>query len=262
MGELLKGVQMRVLFILMLLMAIIALGSYASLNFEKIAFLNPMPATIMVIGEGEVLAVPDIRTFSFSVVADGADAAQAQEASGTKINEILAYLSEQQIAETDIRTVNYSLNPKYKYEQGICVGEGFCPTNQVADGFEVSHSITVKVRDAQTAGAIVAGVGERGATNISNLIFTVDDTNVLRAEARTAALTDAKAQAVVLAEQLGVRIVRLSSYYENDNGYNEPYYDMRMMGMAADAESSFGGAELPAGEIMTKVQVNVVYVVE
>ena len=50
----------KVLSALLLLMAVIALGSYATLNFEKVDFINPMPATISVSGEGEVLAVPDV----------------------------------------------------------------------------------------------------------------------------------------------------------------------------------------------------------
>lgn len=261
MEELFKNTQMKVLAMLLLLMAIIALGSYASLNFEKMTYLNPAPATITVSGEGEVLAIPDIGTFSFSVTADGEDATTAQEASGTKINEILAYLAEQQIAETDIKTQNYNLNPKWKFEQGQCLGDGFCPNNRVEDGFTVSQSITVKVRDTKTAATIIAGVGERGATNISNLNFMVDDTDALQAEARAAAIVDAQEKATVLAQQLGVRIVRLSSFNESSNGYSQPYFDSRMMGMA-DEESAFGGAELPIGEETTTVRINATYIVE
>ena len=70
---------------------------------EKVDFINPTPATISVAGEGEVLAVPDIGEFSFSVEASADDVTVAQEESGTKVNAILAYLAEQGIAETDIK---------------------------------------------------------------------------------------------------------------------------------------------------------------
>jgi hypothetical protein len=43
-----------VLTTLALLMAILALASYATVNFEKMKFLNPVPATISVSGEGEI----------------------------------------------------------------------------------------------------------------------------------------------------------------------------------------------------------------
>lgn len=249
---------------LALLMTIIALGSYAILNFTKVEFLNPTPATISVMGEGEVLAVPDIGQFSFSVNASADDAATAQELSGTKINEILAYLKGEGIEEKDIKTQNYNLYPKYRYEERICaLGVSYCPPGErIPDGFEVTQTISVKIRATDTAGAVIAGVGERGATNISGLNFTIDDTDALRADARAAAIADAQAKADVLAGQLGVRIVRLANYSEG-GGFPEPYLQTRTMAFdAAVEEAGFGGAELPVGEESTQVQVSITYEVQ
>ena len=254
----------RALSGLTLLMAVIALGSYAILNFEKIDFINPMPATISVTGEGEVLAVPDVGQFSFSVNATADDAATAQEESGLKINDILAYLTDQGIADKDIKTQNYNLYPRYTYQERICAaGTSYCPPGeQIADGFEVSQTVSVKIRETDTSGAIIAGVGERGATNISGLNFTVDDTDALKAEARAAAIADAQAKAVVLAKQLGVRIVRLS-YYSEDGGYYEPQYDTREMSLdMAMSDEKFGGAEMPVGEDKTTTKVNLTFEVK
>lgn len=251
-------VQMRILGSLSLLMFMIALASYATLNFERVGYVNPSPATISVTGEGEMLAVPDIGQFSFSVTADGADAATAQEASGTKINAILAYLKEQGIEDKDIKVLNYNLFPKWKYEERLCPLGSYCPPGErVQDGFEVSQTVSVKVRDTKVAPVIIAGVGSHGATDISNLNFTIDDTDALRAEARVKAIADAKEKAAILAKQLNVRIVRFVGYYEN-GGNVEPYMDMRTMA-AEEAKAGFGGAELPVGEQSTKVQVNVTY---
>lgn len=255
----LNSTQNRILLSLALLMTVVALGSYAALNLEKLDFINPMPATITVAGEGEVNAVPDIGEFSFSVNAEGADAAAAQAESGTKINAILAYLKEKGIEEKDIKTQNYNLYPKWRYEERICpMMNSYCPPGeQVQDGFQVSQSVIVKVRNLDGAGELIAGVGEKGATDISNLNFTIDDIEALKKEARTAAIADAKAKADVLAEQLGVKLVRIIGFYENDPGYYEPYYSSKVM-MEADA-AGFMGAELPVGEETTKVVVNVSY---
>jgi len=254
----------RTLSALTLLMLLIALGSYATLNFEKVDFINPMPATISVSGEGEVLAVPDVGQFSFSVNATADDAATAQEESGTKINTILAYLTDQGIADKDIKTQNYNLYPQYRYEERICVaGNSYCPPGErVADGFEVSQTVSVKIRQTDTSGAVIAGVGERGATNISGLNFTIDDTDALKAEARALAIQDAQTKAGVLAEQLGVQIVRMS-YYSEDGGNYQPYYKERTMNYAMEDEaSSFEGADMPVGEDSTTVQVNITYEVK
>jgi hypothetical protein len=253
----------RVLSGLILLMLVIALGSYATLNFEKVDFINPTPAAISVVGEGEVLAVPDVGQFSFSMNAIADDAVTAQAESGTKINAILAYLTEQGIADKDIKTQNYSLFPKYRYEERICpAGNSYCPPGErVADGFEVSQTISVKIRQTDTSGSVIAGVGERGATNISGLNFMVDDTDALTADARAEAIKDAQAKAQVLAQQLGVQIVRMS-YYSEDGGNYQPNYKERTMNYAMDESSAFEGADMPVGEDSTKIQVNITYEVK
>jgi uncharacterized protein YggE len=254
----------KVLSALLLLMAVIALGSYATLNFEKVDFINPMPATISVSGEGEVLAVPDVGQFSFSVNATAEDAATAQEESGTKINEILSYLETQGVEEKDIKTQNYNLYPKYRYEERVCAaGNSYCPPGErVADGFEVSQTVAVKVRETNDAGKVIAGVGERGATNISGLNFTIDDTDALQAEARAAAILDAQEKAQLLAQQLGVEIVRMS-YYSEEGGHYEPYYQERAMSLdMAASEEGFGGANMPVGEDSTTARVNITYEVK
>ena len=43
-------------------------------------------------GEGEVVAMPDIGSFSFTVNESGTDASLALESSGTKVNEVIAAL--------------------------------------------------------------------------------------------------------------------------------------------------------------------------
>jgi uncharacterized protein YggE len=250
----------RLLLSLTLLAAIIALLSYAHALMNE---AKPYQATISVSGEGEVLAVPDIGQFSFSVNAEGETAAAAQEASGTKINDIMAYLREAGIEERDIKTRNDNLYPRYRYEQRICPPNSFCPAGErVQDGFEVTQSVTVKVRETDKAGAIIAGVGERGATNISSLSFTIDDTDAVVAEARAKAIADAKAEAQVLANQLGVRLGRIVSFNEGGN-FPQPYNSrMDVMEAASMDASGFGGAELPMGEETTTARVQIVYEIE
>ena len=242
---------------LVLAAGVIALVSYAWVNF-KYSAVNDYEPTISVSGEGEVLAVPDVGQFSFSVRAEASTAVAAQEQSGTAINDILTYLREQGIEDKDIKTQNYNLYPKYRWEERICPVGSYCgPGERVQDGFEVSQTVSVKVRQIDEAGKVIAGVGELGATNISSLNFIVDDTEALQMEAREMAIKDAKDKAEALAKQLGVKLVRVVSFYE-DEGYYEPYYKERAV-MAMDAAEGFGGAELPVGEESTSVKVNITY---
>lgn len=263
MNALFDSKQGQVLGLLLIFMTVVALGSYAMLNFEKMDYVDPTIPTISVTGEGEVLAVPDIGRFSFSVTAEGDEASVAQEASGTKINDILAYLREQGVEEKDIKVEYYNLYPKYRYEERVCALGSYCPPGeQVPDGFEVTQQVSVKVRDTKKAPTLITGAGERGATNISSLNFTIDDIEALRDEARAKAITDAQEKATVLAGQLGVRVVKFVSYYE-DGGYDMPMYRANAMSVdMAKEESAFGGAELPVGEESTKVRVTVTYEVQ
>jgi len=251
---------MRVLGSLTVFMFLLALGSYASLNFEKMQHLDAYPATISVTGEGEVVAVPDIGQFSFSVQAEAEDAATAQERSGTAINDIVAFLRDQGVAEEDIKTTNYNLFPRYRFEERICTPGSFCgPGERVQDGFEVSQSVEVKVRNTDDASAIITGVGERGATNISGLNFVVDDTDALIEQARSQAIADARAKADKLARELGVRLVKITGFYEEGPQYRPEPYQVRNMAFDEMAESGFGGAELPMGEEETTARVTISY---
>lgn len=249
----------RTLGALALAMIILALGTYSMATWKQAEYMYIGPTTISVTGEGEINAVPDIGKFSFSVTASGADASTAKEASGISINELIAFLKEKGVEEKDIKTDYYNMSEKYKYETRPCPVGSYCPGEQVKDGFEVTQSITVKVRDLASAPDLISGVGERGATNISNLQFSIDDTSVLKEQARAAAIDDAKAKAEVLAKKLGVRLGKMTGYYE-DEGMVQPYYarggDMMEMSMAND---SFKAAELPAGEQTTKSRVTISY---
>ncbi|MEL6803689.1 MAG: SIMPL domain-containing protein, partial [Bacteroidota bacterium] len=236
----------RLLVVLALIGLVLALGAYAYTTWES-RHGTLGPTTINVRGEGEVLAKPDIGQFSFAVRAEGADAAAAQDASATAINAIIGYLSEAGVIEADIKTRNYNLNPSYTYEERACEAGFYCPPgDRVIDGYEVYQNVEVKVRDLDNAGALISGVGERGATNISSLQFTIDEEDTLKAEARAAAIADAKAKAKVLAKDLDVRLVRLLGYWEDEGGYYpEPYFaesalDTRALGAAVPS--------LPTGE--------------
>jgi len=213
--------------------------------------------TISVSGMGEVMAVPDVADFSFSVRGEGADATIAQNESATRINAIMAFLKEQGIEEKDIKTANYSLFPKYRYEQRPCTFN-FCPPGeQIADGFEVSQTITVKVRDTAKAGELLSGVGNAGATDISGLFFSIDNPDELKAQARAEAVADAKEQAKILAETLGVKIDGLIGYNENDNSMPMPYYGMGG-DMMAKSEMAVT-PDVPTGESTITSRVTLTY---
>lgn len=217
--------------------------------------------TISVTGEGEVFAVPDLASFSVTIQEEAKEVKDAQKVATQKTNDIIAYLKSAGIADKDIKTTDYSVYPKYNWQQEVCaVGRPCVPGKQVMEGFTVSQTIAVKVRDTEKAGDILSEVGNKGANTVSGLNFTIDDEDKLKSEARAKAIADAESKAEELAEQLGVDLVRIVGFSENGGGYAPMY--MKREAMAVSMDSSMGGApapELPVGENKIQSSVSVTY---
>ncbi len=226
--------------------------------FKDLRGVNPAYNSISVTGEGEVVSLPDIATFSFTVSADARAVSDAQGQVTEKMNAILASLETFGIEEKDIKTTDYSVWPKYVYEPAVC-SPTFCPPpRQVPNGYTANHSVLIKIRKTEDAGKVLALIGEQGATGLSGISFTVDDPDRTLDEARAKAIMDAKDKADMLAEELGVRLVRVVSFYDNTGGGPVPYYGE---GMGADAVkvSPIQTPTIPTGENKVKVNVTVVY---
>lgn len=199
--------------------------------------------TITVSGEGEVFAVPDIATFSFSVIEEQDTAKEAQDIATEKINNALAFLRGEGIEDKDIKTTSYNVYPRYDY---IPCTEFRCPSgNRELSGFEIRQSITVKVRDTEIAGALFVGIGEFGVSEISSLTFTNEDDDVLQREARSMAIEDAEDKAKELARDLGVRVIRIVGFSEGGGSPRFFSFDAKV----ATLESAGGAVpEIPTGE--------------
>lgn len=250
----------QVLLVLALFGVVAALGAYTYYTLQTAKYHYMGPTTINVRGEGEVLAKPDIGSFSFSVRAEGVDAAEAQTKSAEAMNAVLGYLKEAGVEENDIKTTNYNLMPTYDYGQDqICEFGRYCPpVDPVIDGYEVSQMVEVKVRNLDASGDLISGVGSRGATDISGLQFTIDDETVYKAEAREQAIAEAREKAKQLADDLGVRIVRMTGFYEEEGYYPMPYYGMGGDMMETKATSAIAPS-MPTGENSIRSVVNITY---
>lgn len=228
--------------------------------FKGLGEINPAYNSISVTGEGEAVAIPDIASFSFNVSADASSVALAQEEVTKKVDAILSAVKELDIEEEDIKTTDYSVYPKYTYSSIPCTPTYCPPSRQTQDGYTASHSISIKVRDTDQVGEVIAVAGSNGATNISSVSFTIDDPDQLVESARVDAIADAKAKAKVLADELGVRLVRVVSFYDNQPGYPVPYYaEERAFGGDMAVQTVSSAPKLPTGENKYSASVTVTY---
>ncbi len=206
--------------------------------------------SISVTGKGEVTVIPNIATFDFTVTETSEDVKSAQTMASEKINKALKYLKDNGVEEKDLKTAGYSVYPKTQWIQDSCKN-GYCPQgHQEIIGYEISQTVTVKIRDTSKAGELLSGIGAISISNVGGLNFTTDDPDSLKEEAKMKAIENAKAKAEELAKSLDIKLGKIISFSE-DQGYY-PMYDDGMgnaygKGMMMSAESSVT-PDVPSGE--------------
>lgn len=218
---------------------------------------------ISVNGTADVFAVPDVATFSFSVTESAKDMATAQDLANKKSNTAIEAVKALGVADKDIKTISYNSYPKYEWKSGLCpqsvsssgVEMSYpCSGKNVLTGYEVSQTLSVKVRKTQDAGTILAKVGSLNVENISGLNFVIDDMDKVQAEARDKAIQNAKDKAKVLSKSLGIKLDHIINFYENGNGGaygGDMMYSAKGMGVSAQAVV----ADIQTGE--NKITANV-----
>lgn len=230
---------------------LLALTVKAFSNLDR----NEYPQTsISIEGVGSATSMPDIAAISFMVQEEASTVAAAQDSTTKRTNSAVTALSALGIADTDVTTASYNVYPQYQYPP--CT-DAYCPnTPPTIRAYQVSQSITVKVRDTAKVGEVLQALGDAGVQNISGPNFTVDEPEAIRAEARAKAVADAKAKAEALADELGVRLGKVVGFWENSDGY--PMYDP-MMSKGYGGDAMMSAPTIPMGEGEYEVRVSVTF---
>lgn len=218
---------------------------------------NVQKNVITVVGEGEVQSKPDIATISFTITKEGKTVAEAQTAVAEVEGKALVALRENGVEDKDIKTESASFNPKYDSTPIYCITYPCPQKSPKIIGYEAYETISVKIRKLDTTGKVIEDLGKTGVTNLYGPNFAVDNEDGLKAEARKKAIEDARAKAKVLAEDLGVRLGKITSFEENTGGY-PIYYAKESLAGSAPRDSS-ATAELPTGENTITSNVTITY---
>lgn len=209
---------------------------------------------ISVSGEGDAAVAPDMAILSFSVVKQAETAAAALSENSKAMTEIQAALKAAGIADKDLQTSNFSVQPVYKQ---------FEPKNGVyippeITGYQVTNGLTVRVRQLAKLGEILDSSVKLGINQGGDIAFTNDRPEATVTEARKAAVADAISKAKTLAEAAGVKLGRALEISEN---MQRPIPMPQTMMRAAAMEKS-DSVPIAAGENTYKVNVNVTFALE
>lgn len=220
-------------------------GAMAPRTYAPVNGASDLPPehTISVAGSGKVVVVPDMATINLGVVIERNTAKAARASAAESMTKVVAAIRALGIAEKDIATSNVSLNPVYDY-----------PNNQAPKirGYQLRNTVTVTVRDLDKISDVLDDGVLAGATSVDGISFDVADRVGAEAQAREAAVKDAKAKADALASGLGVRIEGVANVSES---VSTPIWYER--GYAPSAGMADAAAETPVLPGTTDVVITV-----
>lgn len=176
----------------------------------------PYPPTITVNGVGTAYAEPEMAVINFGFSVSEDDPEMAVQTAAEMAESAIAGAVEAGVEASDITTTSYSLwiEDEYDYNTYEYTGRKL---------YHLDHGMTVKVRDTEMVGALLAALVSGGANTIYSVQFTIEDRAALYASARELALSDAAQSAEQLARTLGVSISGVQSVSEWVDYYSTPY---------------------------------------
>lgn len=227
------------------------------LDLKSAKYPNGQVASITVSGEGEVTSLPDIATVSFTIREQAKTVPEAQKLAETKIADAMKELKALKVDEKDIKTLSYTVNPRYETQNSYCNGYMCPPVKSVITGYEVTQSVQVKIRKIDDAGLAIGALGKVNITEISGPDFAVDEPEKAQAEAKAKAIKQAQEKALATARALGVGLGSITQYSEDNGGYYPVMYRAEAMSMKVGGASD--AVTLPQGESVIKARVTITY---
>jgi uncharacterized protein YggE len=202
---------------------------------------------ITVSGEGSVFGAPDVAVATLGVQADAASVGAARSMAATSMDAMVKTLKDGGVADKDIQTTQFSVDPRYDYSNN----------KQTLIGFTVSNIATIKIHDINKTGELIDAAVPAGGdlARVQGLQFTLDDPSTLQNQAREKAMADAKSRATTLAQAAGVELGAPRSISET--GGPAP---INFTGAAFDERlAAAPNTPIETGQLQVQIQVSVVY---
>ncbi|MCA9013887.1 MAG: SIMPL domain-containing protein [Gammaproteobacteria bacterium] len=153
--------------------------------------------TITVRGEHTVEVAPDYVDMEFSIFEQRNTAERAKAQVDERVIAVLTALSELPIPDADISMGGISVAPVFEYDRN---------ENEELNGYLVTRTITITLRDFELYEPLAAKLVDAGVGELESLQSGVDDENQYKHAALEAAARDAKVRAEAIAAGLGVSL--------------------------------------------------------
>ena len=200
---------------------------------------------ITALGHGEAKAMPDVAALTMSVTVQSADQAEAVRQNAEQAAVVRALLRECGIADTDIQTSHYRVQPQYSRQKGTTT----------LSGYEVQNSLQVTVRNLDEVGTVIDKVTTHSALSVDYISFGLSDRVQAEAEALSQAVASAHRKAGVMAAAAGMGLGHLISMTEGSpDAFPSLGYDGGTLSAA--------GTPISAQQITINASVTLVYEME
>jgi uncharacterized protein YggE len=198
---------------------------------------SPPPRTITMTGHGEARATPDTAMLSAGVSAQAVTAAAALSANSAHMQSVMAALKKLGVPDKNIQTSNFSVSPQY------ASGNGEAPR---VTGYQATNQVEVRLEDVGKLGVTLDALVTAGANQMNGVIFSIRDDAALLAQARAAAVAEARFKAETFTKAAGVGLGSILSIGESGSEPPRRLYAAAPMAMAKAVPVSLGEQSVSA----------------
>ncbi len=256
-----------------LFLAVIAVGlppltAHASAPAPTPTVTPPIPAactsnrTIQVSGTAVVNVTPDRVLIELGVQSNGVTVNEVEAANTRAIEKVIQALRGQGVAEKDIATDWYIIEPIYEDYDSLFI-----------KGYRINNMVAVTLRKVTMVSPVIAAALKAGANQVVNVEFYTSELRQYRDQARELAMKAAGEKAAALAGAAGARPGCVLSINENTWSYFNSWWYGRDQNLWAQNvvqnASPSGGTSgtsddgpVSLGQISIRAEVGVVYGLE
>lgn len=201
---------------------------------------------VTMVGVGTATAVPDQVAFTVTVTALETDLEDALATTSGSMEQVLARLGNFGVGDKDKQTTGLSMHPEYDYPNY---------GSPVLKGYRVTQKARVTVPELAKAGRAITAAVDAGGNHVrvGNIRLQVSDIDQVLAQARAAAVEQARTKAEEYAEASGVDLGEVHNIREV-SVQQAPQPTLELSYRAADK-----AMPIEAGESDSKVRVQVVW---
>lgn len=168
--------------------------------------------TLKVTGEATLQAAPDQAIITLGVHTENKDPKLAQQENSQTISEIISALKKLGIAEEDMKTSDYRMDPQYNYIDG----------KEIFKNYKVQHMLQIKTKDIEKVGVIVDSAVKHGANSVSNVRFSLAHSESYYNQALTLALGNAYEKARTLTKAIETTLHPIPIHIEELSALTPP----------------------------------------